>query len=254
MNKEFAAKEAELRDNIVDNEKRAKEAIEQAEIHVRDAERDLKKLKKESTGYFKGGWGTFIIAFEDEEALNELLHRKLASSGLGMGSPQGNTSAHGLQSHKPQLKKARKKAGNDKEKPQSPRSNKSKQSGQSDTLTMQEVAMTHPHPIEKISHFVEVGFLIDRNNFRLLNTFEEATHDSNLKKYLFELQDPIDNFQMNDLEFKIKQQLTDNVGLFNEINPVYISLNMGRPSTPFFDEYVPQDQFRLIKREGLYLM
>ena len=114
--------------------------------------------------------------------------------------------------------------------------------------------MTHPHPIEKISHFVEVGFLIDRNNFRLLNTFEEATHDSNLKKYLFELQDPVDNFQMNDLEFKIKQQLTDNVGLFNEINPVYISLNMGRPSTPFFDDYTTQDQFRLIKREGLYLM
>jgi len=114
--------------------------------------------------------------------------------------------------------------------------------------------MTHPHPIEKISHFVEVGFLIDRNNFRLLNTFEEATHDSNLQKYLFELQDPLDNFQMNDLEFKLKQQLTDNVGLFNEINPVYISLNMGRPSTPFFDDYVTQDQFRLIKREGLYLM
>jgi len=98
--------------------------------------------------------------------------------------------------------------------------------------------LVHPHPIETITHFVEVGFLIDRNNFRLLNTFEEATYDSNLKKYLFELQDPIDNFQMNDLEFKMKQQLTDNVGLFNEINPVYISMNMGRPSTPFFDDYV----------------
>ena len=46
---------------------------------------------------------------------------------------------------------------------------------------------THPHPMEKISHFVEVGFLIDRNNFRLLDTFEESTYDSNLKKYLFEL-------------------------------------------------------------------
>lgn len=65
--------------------------------------------------------------------------------------------------------------------------------------------MVDPHPIETISHFVEVGFLIDRNNFRLLNTFEEATYDSNLKKYLYELQDPIDNFQMNDLEFKMKQ-------------------------------------------------
>jgi len=46
----------------------------------------------------------------------------------------------------------------------------------------------------------------------------------------------------------------ENVGLFNEINPVYISLNMGRPSTPFSDDYVPQDKFRLIKREGLFLM
>jgi hypothetical protein len=51
-----------------------------------------------------------------------------------------------------------------------------------------------PHPLEKISHFVEVGFLIDKNNFRLLNIFEEQTYDSNLKKYLFELQDPLDNF------------------------------------------------------------
>lgn len=34
------------------------------------------------------------------------------------------------------------------------------------------------HSIEKISHFVEVGFLIDSNNFRLLNNFEENTYDS----------------------------------------------------------------------------
>ena len=37
MNKAFKAKEAELLENIVDNEKRAKEAIEQADIKVRDA-------------------------------------------------------------------------------------------------------------------------------------------------------------------------------------------------------------------------
>jgi hypothetical protein len=44
---------------------------------------------------------------------------------------------------------------------------------------------------------------------------------------------------MNALEFKVKQQLTDNHGLFNEIKPVYISLNMGRPSTAFSDDYIP---------------
>jgi hypothetical protein len=43
----------------------------------------------------------------------------------------------------------------------------------------------------------------------------------------------------------------ENIGLFNEINPVYISLDMGRPSTPFFDDYIPQEQFRLVKREGI---
>jgi hypothetical protein len=43
---------------------------------------------------------------------------------------------------------------------------------------------------------------------------------------------------MNNLEFKIKKQLTENVGLFNEINPFYVSLNMGRPSTPFFEDFV----------------
>lgn len=47
--------------------------------------------------------------------------------------------------------------------------------------------MVLPHPIEKVSHFVEVGFLMDRNNFRLLNIFEEMTYDSNMKKYLYEL-------------------------------------------------------------------
>lgn len=117
-----------------------------------------------------------------------------------------------------------------------------------------ELAEGAPHPIGKITHFVEIGFLLDRNDFRLINTFDEATYDSNLKKYLFELQNPIENAQMHDLELKLKHQLTENVGLFNEINPVYISLNMGRPSTPFNDEYVTQDQFRLIKREGVFLM
>ena len=46
---------------------------------------------------------------------------------------------------------------------------------------------------------------------------------------------------MNDLELKIKQQVSDNVGFFNEINPVYISLNLGRPAVPFSDDYMPQD-------------
>lgn len=59
---------------------------------------------------------------------------------------------------------------------------------------------------------------------------------------------------MTALQTKLKQQVTENVGLFKEINPVYISLNMGRPASPFLEDYTPQEQFRLVKREGLYLM
>mgnify|MGYP005645498677 CR=1 FL=1 len=73
----------------------------------------------------------------------------------------------------------------------------------------------------------------------MVNSFDEATYDSNLKKYLFEFYDNIENAKMNDLEFKIKQQVNDNVGFFNEINPVYLSLNLGRPALPFSDDYTP---------------
>jgi hypothetical protein len=79
------------------------------------------------------------------------------------------------------------------------------------------------------------------------------TYDSVLKKYLFELQDPLSNLQMNELQYKLKHQFSENQGFFNEISPVYVSLNMGRPSTPFSDDYYPQDKFRLVKREGLQL-
>lgn len=69
MTKDFETKEEKLRQQIDEKEKWAKEAIQEADVKVRDAERDLKKLKKESTGYFTGGWGTFTISFEDENVL-----------------------------------------------------------------------------------------------------------------------------------------------------------------------------------------
>ena len=55
-----------------------------------------------------------------------------------------------------------------------------------DTSMDESVANMFYHSIDKISHFVEVGFLIDNNNFRLLNHFEENTYDSNIKKFLYE--------------------------------------------------------------------
>lgn len=80
----------------MENEQKAKKAIAEAEINVRDAERDLKKLKKESTGYFKGGWGTFIVAFEvkkdkDGEAAQAERGKLGGTSGLSLGHAQGST-------------------------------------------------------------------------------------------------------------------------------------------------------------------
>lgn len=41
--------------------------------------------------------------------------------------------------------------------------------------------------------------------------------------------------------------------MFNEINPIYVSFNLGRNVSPFWDESISQENFKLIKREGLYL-
>lgn len=169
----------------------------------------MKKLKKERTGYFNGGWGTFIICFEDENILKELVENKGMSSNKGVGS--GNQPRTESLAKKKAVKSKKKGKGDNRA---SSRSSQKSGSDLGNSALGLDKIIDHPHPIEKISHFVEVGFLLDRNNFRLIDTLEEKTYDSNMKKYLYELQDPINNFQMNDLEYKIKQQLMENVGLF----------------------------------------
>jgi len=42
------------------------------------------------------------------------------------------------------------------------------------------------HPIEKLCHFIEVGFQIGALNFLHLYTYNEQTFDSMLRKYVFE--------------------------------------------------------------------
>lgn len=55
------------------------------------------------------------------------------------------------------------------------------------------------------------------------------------------------------MQNRLKSQLYENFALFSEINPVYISLNLGRNVSPFWDESLSQEHFRLIKREAMYL-
>ena len=42
-------------------------------------------------------------------------------------------------------------------------------------LVDEQDSVPDPHPVNKIAHFVQVGFLLDQNNFRLLNTFSSTT-------------------------------------------------------------------------------
>lgn len=49
----------------------------------------------------------------------------------------------------------------------------------------------------------------------------------------------------------IKTQLEENYGLFNEINPIYISINLGHNVSRFSEDHsLPQECFRLVRRDG----
>jgi len=62
---------------------------------------------------------------------------------------------------------------------------------------------------------------------------------------------------MNQTEFslminKIREQISENFALFNEINPIYITLNLGRPANAFKadgENCKPIEDFTLIDRK-----
>ena len=71
------------------------------------------------------------------------------------------------------------------------------------------------------------------------------------RKYSYEFQIPLDQLSIVALENKLRQQISENFALFNEICPVYISLNMGRPVKDA-DEITkhPIEKFRIIDRKS----
>lgn len=80
---------------------------------------------------------------------------------------------------------------------------------------------------------------MDSKNFKHLSTYKEkAWADSRLTKYLYEFQDKMDNHKAIQLQNKIREQLFENYALFNELNPFYISINLGRRVSPFYDESI----------------
>jgi len=40
--------------------------------------------------------------------------------------------------------------------------------------------------MDKLRHFIEVGFLMSKNNFLEITNYNELTYDSMARKYLFE--------------------------------------------------------------------
>ena len=41
-------------------------------------------------------------------------------------------------------------------------------------------------PLDKLCHFIEVGFQMSKNNFLAVTSYNELTYDSMARKYLFE--------------------------------------------------------------------
>jgi hypothetical protein len=104
-------------------------------------------------------------------------------------------------------------------------------------------------PIEKLRHFIEVGFQIGSLNFQHTHIYNEQTYDSMLRKYVFEFQKRWTSTEFADLIHKIKRQISDNFALFNEISPIYITLNFGRPANAFIEKAKNIEEFHLMDRK-----
>lgn len=103
---------------------------------------------------------------------------------------------------------------------------------------------------------------MSNRNFLPLVTYNEQAYESVAKKYVFEFQDQIEpnaddydeerpmpaDLGLLQLENKFRQQISDNTALFNEINPIYVSLNMGRPVSTSSETSLPIEKFRLAER------
>lgn len=212
-------------DNDLEN---MRKDLERSELQRHEIDREIKKIKKRSLGNAQGGWGTFSIVFEDNIKKHHpisLLHSGTQTSGSGMPMKKESRDYDSL-------------------------SQKSDDIGGASRMG-EEGKKTTP---EQLSHFIEVGFGLQQSSFKHLDTYKETTFESKITKHLFELQDDLTNFKAVRLQNTLKSQLYENFALFNEINPIYISFNLGRNVSPFWDENtLSQEHFKLIKREAVYL-
>lgn len=199
-------------------------------------EREMKMIQKKSTSSSQGGWGTFSIVFED----NPKKHHPLVYPGQMHPQPPVK-----LDLNEKDFPQRRRRSSVD----QTETANETQSQRSEEGPANIDQAFTP----EQLSHFIEVGLLLDQKSFKHLVTYQEDTFDSKITKYLFELQEPLDNTKALKMQSKLRSQLYENFGVFSEINPIYLSFNLGRNVSPFWNESLSQDHFRLIKRESIYL-
>lgn len=62
---------------------------------------------------------------------------------------------------------------------------------------------------------------------------------------------PLKENDIMKLEKKLKDQIQENFALFNDISPVYVSLNLGRPVNQMSHDCIEIEKFRIIGRQAI---
>ena len=206
---------------------------------MRKLQDELRKVKRKSLPNQQGGWGTFSVVFED----NPNKHKNIIPYNAPVQNPDKEI----------KFKKTKNEAGivnYEMIPPEHKADDTSHHHHKSGDVHYESMAKVFQ--LDKLQHYIEVGFTIDRRNYRFCESYKEKAYDSTLTKYLFEF--IVDNFSHKDLlryQKMIKNILEDDYGLFNEINPIYISINLGHNVSRFSEDgSLPMECFKLVRRDG----
>ncbi len=115
---------------------------ERAELVKSEYEREIKMIQKKSTQNAQGGWGTFSIVFED----NPKKHHPLVLPGQPQPAPINNSA---------NSNRRKSNAGAD-----------DNNSQKSEDAVVDLDGKISP---EQLSHFIEVGLLLDQKNFKMID-------------------------------------------------------------------------------------
>ena len=93
--------------------------------------------------------------------------------------------------------------------------------------------------------------MMEENSFELIQQFEDKIAEMPVRKYVYHFTDKRENKDIINMIARMKHQLQESPGIFAEVYPVYVSINLGRDLIPSVS--LPQDKFYLVMREGFSL-